>query len=160
MWPNYSSRLFVQVSSTTEYSSHSSAVVIGTCLMMTFFAISSAIANESYWSDIGQNITSHIDNAESLYAGGDSKGAKRAVIQAYFGEFEDRKMEAAMRTELGAKHTYKVERLFGDLRKAITTGADQAVIADLAMAIRTAIKRDALALDKAGIPPDVFKVNQ
>ncbi len=139
-----------------------SLCVMVLCLSADFVAFTSntALASENYWSGIGKNIAGHIDTAQALYDSGDAKAAKRAVIQAYFGEFEDKKMEAAMRMELGAKHTYQVERLFGDLRKAITKGADQATIATVATAIRNAIERDAIALDAAGIPPEVFRVNQ
>lgn len=150
---------FMDVFSTTSYTLRRSvAVIVG--LILVAVSTERAMASESYWADIGKKISTHIENAESLYADGDSKGARRAVIQAYFGEFEDKKMEAAMRVELGAKHTYEVERLFGDLRKAIKNGADTAVIAESATAIHTAIKRDAIALDKAGITPEVFAVNQ
>jgi fumarate hydratase class II/high-affinity iron transporter len=69
-------------------------------------------------------------------------------------------MEAAMRMELGAKHTYRVERLFGDLRKSIRSGGNGGQVSAIAESVRVAMRRDAALLDRAGIPLEVFKVNQ
>ena len=100
----------------------------------------------------------HIDNAESLYQEGKPTEAGQAVTQAYFGVFEDRKMEAAMRIELGARYTYQVEKQFGALRKAIRQEADRETIQQLAQAIRESVVNDARALDQANIPLEVFVV--
>jgi len=129
-------------------------------LLSTLLLGVGASADDSYWSGIAGKIVGHVDRAESLYADGDPKGARRAVIEAYFGVFEETKMEAAMRIELGAKHTYQVERLFGALRKAIKKGVGQVELAENATALREAIVRDALLLDSAGITPEVFRVNE
>jgi hypothetical protein len=112
------------------------------------------------WLTVAEAVVKHIDAAEQSYLAGDAKQAKRSVVSAYFGVFEDRKMEAAMRMELGAKHTYQVERRFGDLRKAIQKGLDGAEVSAIAESIRVAMRRDAEKLDQAGIPLEVFKVNQ
>ncbi|WP_428608838.1 hypothetical protein [Sedimenticola sp.] len=112
------------------------------------------------WLAVAEAVVQHIDQAEQAYLAGDHKQAKHAVVSAYFGVFEDRKMEAAMRLELGAKHTYLVEKKFGDLRKAIQKDAGGAEVSAVAESIRVAMRRDAALLDKAGIPLTVFKVNQ
>ncbi len=117
-------------------------------------------ADVPVWQPLAIQIARITDDVETKYAAGDAKAARRLVIEAYFGIFEDRKMEAAMRMTLGAKHTYKVEKLFGNLRKAIKKGEDNATIKALAQSIRDAVMRDALALDAADIPAEVFKVNQ
>jgi len=117
-------------------------------------------AETSTWSQVAGEIDTHISQAESLYREDKPTEAGRAVIQAYFGVFEDKKMEAAMRMELGAKHTYQVEQQFGALRKAIRTQADMPVVQELAQGIRESVTRDAIALDQAGIPMEVFKVKQ
>lgn len=117
-------------------------------------------AEPAGWLAVAEAVVEHIDAAEQSYLAGDAKQAKRSVVSAYFGVFEDRKMEAAMRMELGAKHTYQVERLFGDLRKAIQKGQDAADVNAIAESIRVAMRRDAEKLDQAGIPLEVFQVNQ
>ncbi|MCW8891284.1 MAG: hypothetical protein OQL20_11560 [Sedimenticola sp.] len=119
-----------------------------------------ALAAEANWQAVAEEVIVHINQAEKAYLAGEQKQAKREVVSAYFGVFEDRKMEAAMRMELGAKHTYLVEKQFGTLRKAIQKDAGADEIAQIAEAIRVAMRRDARLLDQAGIPLEVFKVNQ
>jgi len=133
--------------------------VIGLCLAALFSTLPLQAA-DAVWSPIAQQIILHINNAEKHYQSGDLKSAKQSIVKAYFGVFEDRKMEAAMRTELGSKYTYTVEKLFGNLRKAMTKGAPQQETAAIAQSIRDAMIRDAEKLDQAGIPLTVFRVNQ
>lgn len=117
-------------------------------------------ANDKVWAPVAEQIILHIESAESHYQAGDLLTAKQFIIKAYFGVFEDRKMEAAMRQELGSKHTYQVERLFGNLRKAMTRGADAAEVTAIVESIRTEMRDGAIKLDQAGIPLNVFRVNQ
>lgn len=126
------------------------------CLLV--LCSSGAAAGASTWSQVAAEIVTHINTAASLYGEGRPKEAGQAVTRAYFGVFEDRKMEAAMRIELGAEHTYEVEQQFGALRKAIRAQADQQTIRKLAQAIEASVRRDARALDQANIPMEVFKV--
>jgi hypothetical protein len=134
-------------------------VTILGCLLC-LFAFSGIIyaADAALWSQVAGEIVAHIDSAESLYREGKPTEAGQAVTQAYFGVFEDKKMEAAMRIELGAKHTYQVEKQFGALRKAIRREADRETIQQLAQGIRESVVNDALALDQADIPMQVFEV--
>ena len=121
---------------------------------------SGALAEPDTWSRVAGEIVTHINMAESMYREGKPTEAGHEVIEAYFGVFEDRKMEAAMRIELGAKHTYEVEQQFGALRKAIRSGADQQTVESLARGIRAAVVHDARALDEAAVPMDVFGTGQ
>ena len=113
---------------------------------------SAAVAESSSWSQVAEEIAAQISLAESLYQEDKPTKARHAVTQAYFGVFADRKMEAAMRIELGAKHTYQVEQQFGALRKAIRAQADQQTVQGLAQAIRESVMGDAKTLDQANIP--------
>lgn len=114
----------------------------------------------THWPEVAERINVQIDRAEQAYASGDTKTARSAVISAYFGEFEDSKMEAALRIEIGAKPTWRLEQQFGQLRKAIKNGVSQEKIAAITTAIRNSMRKSAARLDKAGIPPEVFEVNQ
>jgi len=135
------------------------AVTILGCLLCLFaFSESACAAEAASWSQVAGEIVDHIEIAESLYQEGKPTEAGQAVIQAYFGVFEDKKMEAAMRIELGAKHTYQVEKQFGTLRKAIRREAGRETIQQLAQGIRESVVRDARVLDQANIPMEVFKV--
>ena len=129
-------------------------------LCLFVFCASATIAETSTWSQVAGEIVGHINMAESLYRDGKPTEAGHAVIKAYFGVFEDRKMEAAMRMELGAKHTYEVEQQFGALRKAVRTQADKQAVQRLAEDIRESVTRDARVLDQANIPLEVFEVKQ
>ncbi len=117
-------------------------------------------ADDNNWAPIAEQIIQYIEVAESNYQANNLKTAKQFIIKAYFGVFEDRKMEAAMRQELGSKYTYQVEKLFGNLRKAMTKGASNSEVAIIVESIRDAMRRDAQKLDQAGIPLEVFRVNQ
>lgn len=110
------------------------------------------------WQPVAEEIVAIIDKAESQYQAGDVDAARRAVVEAYFGVFESRKMEAAMRITIGAQHTYMVEKLFGDMRKAIKNGESADAVHDIAENIRQAVRRDAVVLDEAGVPAEVFEV--
>ena len=112
------------------------------------------------WQPLAEKIVGFIDEAEVRYQEGDAKAAQRAVVEAYFGVFEDRKMEAAMRTTIGAKHTYLVEKQFGSMRKAIKNRESPDIVNEIAEGIRQAMRRDAKVLDEADIPTGVFRVNQ
>jgi high-affinity iron transporter len=131
------------------------------CGLFYFLVVyGSALASPaSSWSQVAEEIVARITVAESLYQDGKPTEAGRAVVEAYFGVFEDSKMEAAMRIELGARHTYQVEQQFGALRKAIRQQADVETIRTLTQGIRTAVMHDARALDEARIPMEVFEVD-
>ena len=134
---------------------------LGPLLALLLLAAPLASASPApVWQPLAAEIAAELDRAQALYAVGDPRGAKRAVVKAYFGLFEDRKMEAAMRTELGARHAYGVEKRFGGLRKAIRNQAPPGEVKALVEALREGLRRDAIALDQAGIPATVFEVNR
>lgn len=114
-------------------------------------------AAQSVWGPVAGEVIARLEQVAATYGAGDVEGARRAVIEAYFGVFESRKLEAAMRKQLGARHTYAVEQRFGQLRKDINAGVEvarvQAAVADLGAALR----RDAATLDEAGVPAAVYE---
>ena len=111
------------------------------------------------WRDVALQVNAELARAETLFFRGDKAGAKKAVMEAYFGVSETEKMEAAMRTELGAKYTYRVERRFGAIRKAIKKDDGDAV-RKISRSLRKTLEEDAAKLEAASIPRQVFKVNQ
>ncbi|WP_456447275.1 hypothetical protein [Thiolapillus sp.] len=132
----------------------------GLLLVLLFTSFLVQADDSSHWQQIARQIGDSITQAEQHYAAGKVKDARSAVVKAYFSQFEDSKMEAAMRMELGAKHTWQVEKSFGRLRNAIKNGASTKETASIAEEIRTNIAIDAKKLDAAGISPQVFEVNQ
>jgi hypothetical protein len=132
-----------------------------TIIIFYFSILSPVSATElSYWSNLAKRINTLIQQSEAQYGQGDTKAAKRSIVKAYFGVFEDKKMEAAMRMELGAKYTYKVEKKFGSMRKLINKNSPEREIQAISKDIQSTMTKDALKLDKAGIPSEVFAVNQ
>jgi hypothetical protein len=118
-----------------------------------------AFAAEGHWARVASGVGQSLDEAEALFAKGDAQGAKRAINDAYFARFEDTKLEAAIRKEIGARRAYEIEKLFGTMRKA-AGGGDASTLKDASAQIRAAVVKDASQLDAAKIPPDVFQVNQ
>ena len=128
--------------------------------VLLFAPATSAQAGETYWTGVAGQVNEALDQAEALYRKGDAKAATKAVLHAYFGVFESTKMEAAMRTEVGAKHTFKVERRFGGIRKAIKKGQTPDEVKALTEELKGLLLADGGKLDAAGISKDVFRVNQ
>lgn len=95
------------------------SLMLMACILLAAGTEVAIAQTENHWSGVAQRIVGHLDQAQQSYRKGDAKAARHAVISAYFGAFEDSKMEAAMRMQLGAKYTWKVEKRFGALRKAI-----------------------------------------
>lgn len=118
-----------------------------------------AFAQQAYWGTVADRIAAEIAKAEGLALAGSQDEAKKAVTHAYFGHFETSKMEAALRKEIGSKHAYFREKQFGDLRKLFGKATPDEVKA-LSAALRAGLTEDGKVLDKAGISPDVFAVNQ
>ena len=135
-------------------------LILMVCVLLTVRTEVVMAQTANHWSGVAQRIVGHLDQALQSYRKGDAKGARRAVIAAYFGEFEDSKMEAAMRMQLGAKYTWKVEKRFGALRKAIKAGTSPEELATMTRELQEILARDAEQLDQAGIDPKVFEVNQ
>lgn len=114
---------------------------------------------QDHWSRMATAISAEIARAEALALDGRADEARKVVTQAYFGLFESEKMEAAMRKEIGTRQAYDREKQFGDLRKLVVKGSPDE-IRGLSTALRAGLAEDGKALDKAGVPPEVFAVNQ
>lgn len=119
-----------------------------------------AAASGQYWLEVSTEIGKSLQLALDRYRDGDKKAAKREVTKAYFSVFEGKKMEAAMRMEQGAKYTYRVERQFGALRKAINREASHAEFQQGIETLIDRLQQDAAQLDRAGIPPEVFQTGR
>jgi hypothetical protein len=117
------------------------------------FITAGAAQAAGYWAGIAEEVIAEINRAEQLAKAGQMDDAKEAVINSYFGLFEDRKMETAERSALGAAHMAEVENLFNDLRKAAgkPAGGD---IQKLAESLRKTLRTDAQALDLAKVAAD------
>lgn len=135
-------------------------MILRQILIIGLFALSSsAAAAESYWRSVAGDIAASVAVVVERARAGDAKTARQALTEAYFGHYEDRKMEAAVRKEIGGQRARDVEALFADMRKAVQRG-DTAAVESIATQLNAALAADGKALDEAGVPAEVFAVNK
>lgn len=118
-----------------------------------------AMAEPAHWQAQADSVNKAVDAAEAAFAKGDVDGAKRAVTEAYFHNFEDSKLESAIRKYVSAKRAAEIEKYFATMRKAMTAN-DAAQVKAVAQSLREAIAAEAKGLDAAKVAPGVFEVNQ
>ncbi len=114
-----------------------------------------ASAGTFSWTAVAEETIAALNEASLHRAEGDIAQSKRAITRAYFGVFEEQKMEAAMRKMLGESHAFMVERQFSTLRKTVAT----ATPADFTRTVATLaeqLRADALELDALGVPQEVY----
>lgn len=116
-------------------------------------------AAENHWMAQAIGVSQAVDKAEASFAKGDVDGGKRALTEAYFQNFEDTKLEAAIRRHVSAKRASEIERQFAAMRKAMTAN-DAAAVKAAGQSIRDAVIAEAKELDAAKVAPGVFEVNQ
>ena len=128
----------------------------GAAFALGLLAAGTALAGDFRWGSVAEAVAAQLEAALAASRAGDADGARQAVLTAYFGLFEDRKMEAAVRKELGQAHTAEVEDRFNALRKAVGGGAAPEALAGRVAELSEILRQDALALDKAGVPEQVY----
>ena len=109
------------------------------------------------WTSVAEETITALDEAAHHQAEGDVTQCKRAITRAYFGVFEEQKMEAAMRKMLGESHAFLVERQFTKLRRSAATATPDAFGAAVAT-LAAQLREDALQLDALGVPQEVYDV--
>lgn len=107
------------------------------------------------WTTVAEDTIAALTAAARHHAEGDVTGCKRAITRAYFGVFEERKMEAALRKMLGESHTFMVERQFSKLRRTATTATPDEFGQTVA-ALADQLRADARELDALGVPQEVY----
>ena len=116
----------------------------------------SAAAAEFRWAGVAEEVAGQLEQAVAANKAGTADRARQAVLTAYFGLFEDRKMEAAIRKELGQAHTVDLEDRFNALRKAVGGAAAPATVAAQAAELSAMLRKDGFALDALGVPEQVY----
>jgi hypothetical protein len=136
-----------------------SSIVLTGAVFLALGSWSASAAGAGHWAGIADEVIKEIDNAETLAKAGKTDDAKEAVINSYFGIFEEKKMEIAERSALGMTRVTAVEAMFNDLRKAAgKPGATD--LHKLAEPLREALRVDARELDAAKIGPDGVEVTK
>lgn len=120
--------------------------------MLTLMLALSAAAAEGYWQAAAGSVAEMVSQAEAAALAGDGDGAKRRINEAYFGRFEESSLEIAIRREISIRRAAEIEKMFADMRKAVTA-RDNAAVARVAAELRAAVAKDAKALDDAKVTP-------
>jgi fumarate hydratase class II/high-affinity iron transporter len=129
--------------------------VLALALVLGMAASPGASAGTFSWNTVAEETIAALNEASLHHAEGDIAQCKRAITRAYFGVFEEQKMEAAMRKMLGESHAFMVERQFSTLRRNVAT----ATPADFARTVATLaeqLRADARQLDALGVPQEVY----
>ena len=129
--------------------------VFALVLVLGMAAALKASAETFSWTAVAEETIAALNEASSHHAEGDIARSKRAITRAYFGVFEEQKMEAALRKMLGESHTFMVERQFSTLRRNVATATPEEfsrTVATLAEQLRA----DAQQLDTLGVPREVY----
>ncbi len=95
-------------------------VIIFVCFFMlltpTVFAANS-------WKEVANEIEAILEEAVTFYANGDIEAGKDKVDNAYFGPYEGKQMENAVRLKISGKDNAEIEFLFRNIKKLMTNGA-------------------------------------
>jgi len=116
-----------------------------------------ARADGFHWSAVAEETIGHLEEVVAAYRGGRVEEAKEALVSAYFGCFEDRKMEAALRKEIGLQHTGEVEAQFIYLRNDVRRGASVDEIAAIVEGLAVTLRADAKILEERKVPEQVYE---
>ena len=136
---------------------HLRTALAALALVLGIAASPAASAGTFSWTTVAEDTIAALNEASLRHAEGDIAQCKRAIVQAYFGVFEEQKMEAAMRKMLGESHAFMVERQFSTLRRdaaTVTPAEFSRIVATLAEQLRA----DARQLDALGVAPEVYNV--
>ena len=123
------------------------------CAALVLAATPAQSAGGGYWAGIAEEVCAEVSKVETLAKAGKIEDAKAAFHTAYFGTFEEKKMEIAERSNFGIAHTADVEEMFNNLRKAASKPGTGDVPA-LAETLRKQLRKDGKALDAAKVKPD------
>lgn len=129
------------------------ALALALALGMT--ASPAASAETFSWMAVAEETIAALTEASQHHAEGDIAQSKRAITRAYFGVFEEQKMEAALRKMLGESHTFMVERQFSTLRRNLATVTPAEFSRTVAM-LAEQLRADAQQLDLLGVPREVY----
>ncbi len=102
------------------------------------------------WLDAVRDVSSALDRAVRAYEANDLPGAQDLASEAYFGAFEERGMEVAIRREISARRARELERMFGEIRQAIGKGEPALRVRQRITILREALDHDARELVRVG----------
>ncbi len=109
-------------------------------------------SDSSSWLTVVEEIRKELDGVIDSYKAGDYEGSKSHISEAYFGIFEDKEMEEAIRKYISAKRGFEIEEMFGSIRKGVKKRLPVSEISKRVDLLIDALKGSAKELDSLGIP--------
>jgi len=119
-------------------------------LLVASVALGGTGAPPGPWLEVAGEVSGVLDRAARAYEAKDLRGAQDLAAEAYFGAFEERGMEAAVRREISVRRARELERMFGGVRQAMTRGEPALRVRQQIAALREALDQDARELVRAG----------
>ena len=119
-------------------------------LLVASVALGGTEAPPGPWLEVVGEVSGVLDRAVRAYEAKDLRGAQDLAADAYFGAFEERGMEAAVRREISVRRARELERMFGGVRQAMTRGEPALRVRQQIAALREALDQDARELVRAG----------
>jgi high-affinity iron transporter len=123
------------------------AVALTLTLTGELVAISPVFA----WFRVAAEVSETLDRAAAAYADGAPARSAELVSEAYFGLFEESGLEVAIRRYVSARRARELERMFANIRQAITARAAPGEVRRQVAALRKAIEGEAREIQRQGV---------
>ncbi len=117
--------------------------------LLTTTATAGALASD--WPDTVRQVSGLLNDGAEAYEARNVERAKELVSEAYFGAFEERGMEIAIRQQISARRAGELERMFSEIRQAMGRGERIDRVRERIAALRRALDRDAQELLRLGV---------
>lgn len=101
------------------------------------------------WGEVVQTVAEQLKEAVQLYARGDVEAAIATVDRAYYGAYEEKGMEAAVRLNLSARQAAIEEYTFTEIKRLMRVGAPVEKVEDVRQELVELLRADAAALDQS-----------
>src|SRR3972149_610134 len=119
-------------------------------LLVASVALGGTGAPPGPWLGVAGEVSGVLGRAARAYEAKDLRGAQDLAAEAYFGAFEERGMEAAVRREISVRRARELERMFAGIRQAMGRGEPAPQVRQQIAALREALDQDARELVRAG----------
>ena len=101
------------------------------------------------WQEVADRIAQTVDQAVTVYEGGDYEGARDLVNAAYYGIYEKEGLESVMRSSVSAKETSLTEYQFYKIKKSMKNGESMDVVKQEAEKLKSMVNDNVKALENA-----------
>lgn len=109
-------------------------------------------SDRSSWLKVVDEIKKELDAVIDSYKAGDYEESRSHISEAYFGIFEEKEMEEAIRKYISAKRGFEIEEMFGNIRKGVKNKLPVSEISNRVDILIDALKSSAKELDSLDIP--------